>query len=38
MIPIEGWIYFFNLIPATIVIGFFLHLIFWIGFQFFINN
>jgi hypothetical protein len=38
MIPIDNLIYYFTLIPATLIVTLVIHLLYWLGFQFFINN
>ncbi len=38
MIPIDTLIYYLSLIPATIIVALVIHLLYWLGFQFFINN
>ncbi len=38
MIPINNFIYYSTLIPATIIVALVIHLLYWLGFQFFINN
>ena len=38
MIPIDSILYYTSLVPATLIVFLIFHFLFWLGFQFFINN